>query len=182
MNDSIPFSVNAKNMPTDLRRVCRQNILHAAGNRRRRYAGLPSFAPQQKGTVGGGRCLRDCTRGQREVPDDPAISGKYWRELSAGAIFMAITAEDFYRSSNGDRWQLIRDIASGRTFVRHEPNLSSGGRTTDTDVEEFLNRTGSSPENLALRALLAKQTRMDPELVREAKPGGPDKARRQRPA
>ncbi len=89
---------------------------------------------------------------------------------------MAITTEDFYRSSNGDRWQLIRDIASGRTFVRHEPNLSSGGRTTDTDVEEFL------PENLALRALLDKQTRMDPELVREAKPRGPDKARRQRPA
>jgi len=95
---------------------------------------------------------------------------------------MAITAEDFYRSSNGDRWQLIRDIASGHTFVRHEPNLSSGGRTTDTDVEEFLNRTGSSPENLALRALLDKQTRMDPELVREANPRGPEKARRQRPA
>ncbi len=45
---------------------------------------------------------------------------------STGAIVMAITAEDFYRSSNGDRWQLIRDTASGRTFVRHEPNLSSG--------------------------------------------------------
>src|SRR6266404_2888288 len=69
---------------------------------------------------------------------------------STGAIFMAITAEDFYRSSNGDRWQLIRDTASGRSFVRHEPNLSSGGRTTDTDVDEFRNRTGSSPENLAL--------------------------------
>jgi hypothetical protein len=65
---------------------------------------------------------------------------------------MAITAEDFYRSSNGDRWQLIRDTLSGRVFVRHEPNLSSGGRSTDTDVDEFLNRTGSSPENLALRA------------------------------
>src|SRR2546427_9428243 len=78
---------------------------------------------------------------------------------SAGAIFMAITAEDFYRSSNGDRWQLIRDPASGRSFVRHEPNLSSGGRTTDTDVDEFLNRTGSSPENLALRALLDKHAR-----------------------
>jgi hypothetical protein len=74
---------------------------------------------------------------------------------------MAITAKDFYRSSNGDRWQLIRDIDSGRSFVRHEPNLSSGGRTTDTDVEEFLNRTGSSPENLALRALLDEQSRMD---------------------
>ena len=66
---------------------------------------------------------------------------------------MAITAEDFYRSSNGDRWQLIRDIASGRTFVRHEPNLSSGGRTTDTDVEEFLNRTGSSRESRVAGAL-----------------------------
>ena len=74
---------------------------------------------------------------------------------------MAMTAKDFYKSSNGDRWQLIRDTASGRSFVRHEPNPSSGGRTTDTDVKEFLNRTGSSPENLALRALLDKQTRTD---------------------
>jgi hypothetical protein len=74
---------------------------------------------------------------------------------------MAITAKDFYRSSNGDRWQLIRDTASRRSLVRHEPNLSSGGRTTDTDVEEFLNRTGSSPENLALRALLDEQSRID---------------------
>ena len=74
---------------------------------------------------------------------------------------MAISAQDFYRSSNGDRWQLICDTASGRSFVRHEPNLSSGGRTTDTDFEEFLNRTGSSPENLALRALLdSKPARM----------------------
>jgi hypothetical protein len=69
---------------------------------------------------------------------------------------MALSAEDFYRSSNGDRWQLIRDTASRRSFVRHEPNLSSGGRVTDTDVKEFLNRTGSSPENLALRGLLDK--------------------------
>ena len=74
---------------------------------------------------------------------------------------MAITTDDFYRSSNGDRWQLIRDTASGRCFVRHEPNLSSGGRTTDTDVDESLNRTGSSPENLALRALLDKHARTD---------------------
>ena len=73
---------------------------------------------------------------------------------------MTVTTKDFYRSSNGDRWQLIRDIASGRTFVRHEPNLASGGWTTDTEVEEFLNRTGSSPENLALRALLDAQSRM----------------------
>lgn len=70
---------------------------------------------------------------------------------------MALSAQDFYRSSNGDRWQLIRDATTGRSFLRHEPNLASGGRVTDTDVEEFLDRTGTSPENLALRALLDKQ-------------------------
>jgi hypothetical protein len=74
---------------------------------------------------------------------------------------MAISVEDFSRSSNGDRWQLICDTASGRSFVRHEPNLSSGGRTTDTDVKELLNRTGSSPQNLALRALLDERARTD---------------------
>jgi hypothetical protein len=76
---------------------------------------------------------------------------------------MAIIAEDFYRSSNGDRWQFIRDTVSGKCLVRHEPNLSSGGRITDTEVDEFLNRTGSSPQNLALRALLDKQNRADRE-------------------
>jgi hypothetical protein len=74
---------------------------------------------------------------------------------------MAITKEDFYRSSNGDRWQLVRDTDSGKSFVRHEPNLSSGGRITDTEVEEFLERTGSSPQNLALRALLDREARTD---------------------
>jgi len=74
---------------------------------------------------------------------------------------MAITTEDFYRSSNGDRWQLVRDTDSGKSFVRHEPNLSSGGRITDTEVEEFLERTGSSPQNLALRALLDREARTD---------------------
>ena len=72
-----------------------------------------------------------------------------------------MTKDDFYSSSNEDRWQLIRDTTSAPSFVRHEPNLSSGGRTTDTNVDEFLDRTGSSPENLALRALLDKQARSD---------------------
>ena len=57
---------------------------------------------------------------------------------------MSLTTEDFYRSSNGDRWQLIRDTSSGRSFVRHEPNLSSGGRVTDTDVEEYGIQSGKS--------------------------------------
>ena len=67
---------------------------------------------------------------------------------------MTVVIDDFYRSTNGDRWQLLRDTASGRRVVRHEPNLASGGQVTETGVEEFLDRTGSSPENLALRELL----------------------------
>jgi hypothetical protein len=69
---------------------------------------------------------------------------------------MTILTADFYHSSNGDRWQLVRDTDTDRRIVRHEPNISSGGRVTDTPVEEWLDRTDSSPENLALRELLAK--------------------------
>ena len=61
-------------------------------------------------------------------------------------------SEEIYRSANGDRWLLIRE----RNLVRHEPNLTSGGRVTETDVSEFLERTGLSPENQALRALLER--------------------------
>ena len=71
---------------------------------------------------------------------------------------MALSVQDFYRSSNGDRWQLVRDGETGRAFVRHEPNLASGGRITEIEIDEFLDRTGTSPENLALRALLEKPT------------------------
>jgi HCOMODA/2-hydroxy-3-carboxy-muconic semialdehyde decarboxylase len=70
--------------------------------------------------------------------------------------------EDFYRSANGDRWQLVRDPGSGRLFVRHEPNLASGGRVTDTDIQAFLDQTGSSPEHLALRAVLDRQGVTEP--------------------
>jgi hypothetical protein len=59
-------------------------------------------------------------------------------------------SSEIYRSDNGDRWLLVRE----RNVVRHEPNLASGGQVTETFVDEFLQRTGSSPQNQALRALL----------------------------
>ena len=65
-------------------------------------------------------------------------------------------SEDLYSSPNGDRWRLIRDPEWGRMFVRHEPNLASGGRVSDTDVQEFLSRGGSGPEYVALRKLLGE--------------------------
>jgi hypothetical protein len=68
---------------------------------------------------------------------------------------MATSSEDIYTSANGDRWRLIRDDTSGRVFVRHEANMSSGGHVTDTDVDAFLRVAGPGPEYAALRRLLA---------------------------
>jgi hypothetical protein len=49
---------------------------------------------------------------------------------------------------------LIWDSETKQGIVRHEPALGSGGRITENPVDEWLDRTGTSPENLALRALL----------------------------
>jgi hypothetical protein len=67
---------------------------------------------------------------------------------------MEQAAQEIYRSSNGDRWILIRETGAGRLFVRHEANPSSGGQVTDTDVDAFLSVAGSGPEFAALRRLL----------------------------
>ncbi len=69
---------------------------------------------------------------------------------------MEQAAEEIYRSSNGDRWTLIRDTNTGRLLVRHEANPSSGGQVTDTDADAFLSVAGSGPEFVALRRLLAR--------------------------
>jgi hypothetical protein len=69
---------------------------------------------------------------------------------------MAQLSEHLYSSPNGDRWHLIRDPVSGRMFVRHQPNVPSGGHVSDVDVDEFLSRSGSGPEYLALRQRLAE--------------------------
>lgn len=76
---------------------------------------------------------------------------------------MTISAEDFYRSSNGDRWQLILDDETGHYSVRHEPNLASGGRVTEVGVAVFLSRSGSSPQAVALQQLLEKKGAVDTE-------------------
>jgi hypothetical protein len=72
---------------------------------------------------------------------------------------MTIQIDEFYRSSNGDRWRLVRDTETGHGTVRHEPNLPSGGRVTETTVEDWLDRTGASPESAALRSLLERSGR-----------------------
>ena len=68
---------------------------------------------------------------------------------------MAVTSTEIYRSSNGDRWRLISNAESGQRLVRHEANPSSGGRVTETTVEDFLAVNGPGPEYAALRRMLA---------------------------
>jgi hypothetical protein len=63
-------------------------------------------------------------------------------------------ARELYRSANGDRWSLVRDPGSGRVFVRHEPNVTSGGRASDIGVGDFLVRGGYGPEHQELLRLI----------------------------
>jgi hypothetical protein len=57
-------------------------------------------------------------------------------------------------SANGDRWSLARDPGSGRVFVRHEPDPSSGGRTSDSEVGAFLSRDAHGPQHQELLRLI----------------------------
>ena len=62
--------------------------------------------------------------------------------------------EIFYRSSNGDRWSLIREPDRNRLKVRHQPNRASGGQSTIVEASEFLSE-GHGPQHEALLQLLA---------------------------
>jgi hypothetical protein len=59
-----------------------------------------------------------------------------------------------YSSANGDRWHLVRDSASGKVFVSHEPNASSGGQAANFPIGEFLTRDAHGPEHTELLRLI----------------------------
>jgi hypothetical protein len=67
---------------------------------------------------------------------------------------MAVETRELYSSPNGDRWFLCRDPATGNIFVRHEPNLPSGGRPSNIDIGAFLSRGPRNPEHQALLHLI----------------------------
>jgi hypothetical protein len=68
---------------------------------------------------------------------------------------MPVQEKEIYASENGDRWSLARDTNTGHVFVRHRPNLASGGQVSDTDLGEFLVRGGLGPEKQELLRLIA---------------------------
>ena len=61
---------------------------------------------------------------------------------------MTVRTRELYLSANGDRWLLARDPDTGRVFVRHEPNLPSGGQVAD------LIGAGHGPEKQELLRLI----------------------------
>ena len=67
---------------------------------------------------------------------------------------MDIQVHDVYSSSNGNRWQLLRNSATGQIRVRHVPNTSSGGCPREMAVDEFLRVEGSGPEFTEIRRVL----------------------------
>lgn len=64
---------------------------------------------------------------------------------------MTQRARHLYRSSNGDRWLLVCDLDSGRVFIRHEPNLPSGGQTSEITI---LVSDAHGPEHAELLRLI----------------------------
>jgi hypothetical protein len=70
---------------------------------------------------------------------------------------------EIYSSPNGDRWLLASDSDSGRVFIKHEANASSGGQVTDSDIGAFLTRGPRNPEHQALLRLIATLVQDDPD-------------------
>jgi hypothetical protein len=60
---------------------------------------------------------------------------------------------ELYRSSNGDRWSLVKNDTSGRVFVLHEANVPSGAHTSDIEIAAFL-ASGDGPEQQELLRLI----------------------------
>src|SRR5262249_28670953 len=67
---------------------------------------------------------------------------------------VTIRTREIYHSANGDRWLLARNPDTGQVFVRHEPNLPSGGEVADIEVGAFLIAAGNGPEKQELLRLI----------------------------
>jgi hypothetical protein len=61
--------------------------------------------------------------------------------------------KELYRSSNGDCWYLVREPASERMLVRHQPNRASGGSSSLIRVENFLAEDHTPQQEALLRVI-----------------------------
>jgi hypothetical protein len=68
---------------------------------------------------------------------------------------MTTQRRELYVSPNGDVWYLCRE-RSGQIAVSHEPNLSSGGKSSQVDIGTFLATGNKGPEHQALLHLIGE--------------------------
>ena len=61
-------------------------------------------------------------------------------------------SKQFYASSNGDTWELVRD--GDRVLVLHRPNLASGGVPRHVELGAFLAHEPHTAQNVALVRLI----------------------------
>lgn len=73
---------------------------------------------------------------------------------AGGEAFNPVGTLAFAESSNGDRWFLEQDVATGAHAVIHRANPASGGTETRTSVSHFLMVAGDHPQGRALREAL----------------------------
>jgi hypothetical protein len=76
------------------------------------------------------------------------------RQADTERIRVAVRTREIYCSATGDRGLLARDPDAGRVFVRHEPNLPSGGQVVDIEIGAFIIAAGNGPEKQELLALI----------------------------
>ena len=76
------------------------------------------------------------------------------------------TCRELYRSANGDAWYLCRDASHG-VYVKHAPNVPSGGIVSKMDIGIFLARGAQGPEHQALLQLIGTLVDAMPDI-----PGG----------
>ena len=78
---------------------------------------------------------------------------------------MPLSERLFYASSSGDQWLLCHDNAV--LAVRHQPNAASGGRSSVLELGAFLMHEQHSPQNQALRNLVATLITQSPVSTEE---------------
>ena len=98
--------------------------------------------------------MRKAVFGVAPYPSLPYVSG--W---SMEQIRVAVRTREIYHSPNGDRWLLALDSDTDRVFVRHQPNLPSGGQVADIEIGAFLIAAGRGPEKQELLRLIGTLVR-----------------------
>ena len=72
---------------------------------------------------------------------------------------MATQGRKLYTSSSGDSWYLCRG-RKGEIVVSHEPNVASGGKSSQIDLVTFLSKH-QGPEHQALMQLIGELVNPD---------------------